>query len=92
MIIQKGTTPNRHSPWYTVVGKLQVRGGKGVLDVDDIYFIRHLHISEGWSVRKIARTFHRSRKTIRKYLNRDDTMEVSGYHGGARENPNWANT
>lgn len=58
-----------------------------MLEVDDINFIRYLHFSEGWSARKIASTFKRSRKTIRKYLNRENPLEVPMYHGGPRQKP-----
>ena len=47
-----------------------------MIEVDDINFIRYLHFSEGWSARKIASTFGRSRKTIRKYLKRGDPPDT----------------
>ncbi len=52
----------------------------------DIQSIRYLHFVEGWSLKRIAKTFHHSRKTIRKYLSRDDP-EGPKYHGGMRSKP-----
>ena len=44
--------------------------------VIDIQVIRRLHELEGWSERRIARELHLGRRTVHKYLNRDeDTVE-----------------
>ncbi len=45
----------------------------------DIHVIRHLQEREGWSVRRIAREFRMSRKTVTKYLNRASTDPVPQY-------------
>ena len=50
-----------------------------MIQVPDIHFIRQLHEREGWSVRRIAREFHFSRKTITKYLDRTDSTTVPAY-------------
>ena len=50
----------------------------------DIQFIRQLREREGWSLRRIAREFHFSRKTVTKYLQRTDTTETPQY---VRRNP-----
>lgn len=39
-----------------------------MLKVADIEFIRHLYFREDWSIRKIAKELHHSRKTVRKAL------------------------
>ncbi|AEW05242.1 Integrase catalytic region [Sulfobacillus acidophilus DSM 10332] len=50
----------------------------------DIQFIRPLREREGWSLRRIAREFHFSRKTVTKYLQRTETTETPQY---VRRNP-----
>ena len=49
------------------------------MTVPDIQFIRQLHEREGWSVRRIAREFHFSRKTVMKYLDRHEGTETPQY-------------
>src|SRR5690606_25550950 len=39
-----------------------------MLKVVDIEFIRRLHFRKGWSIRRIAKELHHSRKTVRKAL------------------------
>ena len=46
----------------------------------DIHSIRQLHERQGWSVRRIARELHYSRKTVTKYLKRtEEAPEVPTY-------------
>jgi len=40
--------------------------------VADVHVIRHLHFREGWSERKIADELRMSRKTVHKYLSREE--------------------
>lgn len=54
-------------------------GGTGVISVPDIQFIRQLYEREGWSLRRIAREFHFSRKTLTKYLQRSETTDAPRY-------------
>jgi transposase len=55
-----------------------------VLLVPEIQSIRQLRKREGWSLRRIAREFHFSRKTVTKYRQRTDTTEAPQY---VRRNP-----
>lgn len=45
----------------------------------DIQFIRQLHERAGWSLRRIARECHFSRKTVTNYLQRTETTERPQY-------------
>src|SRR5579875_636626 len=47
--------------------------------VAQIQHIRYLHDVEGWSIRRIAREFHVSRKTIRLCLDRTQSTEEPKY-------------
>jgi transposase len=47
--------------------------------VAQIQHIRYLHDVEGWSIRRIAREFHVSRKTIRLCLDRSTSTEEPKY-------------
>src|SRR5690606_36798528 len=44
------------------------QGGEEMLKVVDIESIRHLYFRKGWSIRRIAKELHHSRKTVRKAL------------------------
>ena len=50
-----------------------------MLKVADIEFMRRLYEIEGWSVRKIARQCHCSRKTVQKYVGRTESTEAPQY-------------
>lgn len=45
----------------------------------DIQVIRHLHLREGWSERRIAKEFHLGRRTVHRYLNRDESTDRPVY-------------
>jgi transposase len=47
--------------------------------VADIQVIRHLHLREGWSERRIAKELHIGRRTVHKYLSRDESTEHPAY-------------
>ena len=47
--------------------------------VIDIQVIRRLHELEGWSERRIAREMHLGRRTVRKYLSREESTEEPVY-------------
>ena len=42
----------------------------------DIEVIRRLHEVKGWSIRKIAKELRHSRRTVEKYLGRDQSGGV----------------
>jgi transposase len=50
-----------------------------VKTVVDIQVIRRLYELEGWSERRIARELHLSRRTVHKYLNREEETEEPAY-------------
>lgn len=45
----------------------------------DIQVIRHLHLREGWSERRIATELHIGRRTVHKFLGRDESTEQPVY-------------
>ncbi len=47
--------------------------------VADIQVIRHLHLREGWSERRIAKEFHLGRRTVHRYLGRDESTQCPVY-------------
>lgn len=53
---------------YDVVGTLHRIGGKDMLGMVDIEYIRKKHFVEGWSIRKISRNLDVARQTVRKAL------------------------
>jgi len=55
-----------------------------MLTTEQINSIHHLHWSEHWSVRKIARHLHLGRRTISQYL---VTLPVPGHTGAQRSSP-----
>ena len=52
---------------------------KELKTVADIQVIRHLHLREGWSERRIAKELHLGRRTVHKYLCRDESTEQPVY-------------
>src|SRR5690554_4319568 len=47
-------------------------GGKDMLRMVDIEYIRQKHFVEGWSIRKISRNLDLARQTVRKALQSSD--------------------
>jgi len=52
--------------------ELRLRGGKVMLKMVDIEFIRKKHFVEGWSIRKISRQLCISRQAVRKAISSAD--------------------
>jgi transposase len=64
---QKLTTPDSHPVYWFYPNKPET-GGKEVLEVVDLEYIRKKHYVEGWSIRKLNRQLGYARQTIRKAL------------------------
>lgn len=50
-----------------------------MLEVAEIETIRRLHEVKGWSIRKIAKELRHSRRTVAKYLQRDESTAAPRY-------------
>jgi len=65
---EKLTTPRLPSCKLDVSRNIPGTGGKEVLEVVDIEYIRKKYYVEGWSIRKISKQLGYARQTIRKAL------------------------
>lgn len=52
-------------------------GGKALLKMVDIEFIKKKHFREGWSIRKLSKTLEISRQAIRKAINSTDVPKYN---------------
>jgi transposase len=64
---RKLTTPDSQPVYWFYPNKPET-GGKEVLEVVDLEFIRKKHYVEGWSIRKLNRQLGYARQTIRRAL------------------------
>jgi transposase len=67
-MVRKGTTLINQARYVRSVSQADELAGGGMTKVADIERIRWAHYREGVSVRELARSFHKSRKTIRRAL------------------------
>lgn len=65
--MEKLTTPDSQPVYWFYPNKPET-GGKEVLEVLDLEYIRKKHYVEGWSMRKLSRQLDYAGQTIRKTL------------------------